>query len=136
MLIDSINGLTNEKEIQTVLNNSTQKSDKFGPDEAVLELIEDEISLIDEGNVSINYEKIKIAAMEIGVSEDILNNTIAFLITLSPRIIHVINSNKNNLDINVLNFREFREKYPKVVMADADSDAKLKHNGIAKTIGA
>lgn len=107
----------------------------FGPDEAILELIEDDIGLLTDGIVKLNYEVLKIAAKEIGVPEENLDNTIDFLITLNPKIVYSFKKRKIDsiIEIDVIRFKEFREK-SSVLMKDANDDTLS--NGVAKKIGA
>lgn len=129
----NLNEIGNINDVMDALN-SIEPSYAFGPDEAVLELIEDDISLLTDGVVTLNCEDLKTSAKEIGVSDEDFENTIDFLITIYPKIIYSYKKTRAGyvMEIDVVRFREFRKK-TRILMKDAGDDTFF--NGVAKRIG-
>lgn len=131
MIMDCIKTISGTQGKQKTLNNMVSPSKKFGPDEAVMELIDDEISLVSDGKVLIDYAGIETSAVEKGVELSDVKNTISFLITLNPMVVRYCPTNEGvKLLVWVSNYNAFREKYPAISMKD--EDAPIPVTGIAK----
>lgn len=131
MIMDCIKTISGTQGKQKTLNNMVSPSKKFGPDEAVMELIDDKISLVSDGKVLIDYAGIETSAVEKGVELSDVKNTISFLITLNPMVVRYYPIDKEvKLLVWVSNYNAFREKYPAISMMDEDAPKQV--TGIAK----